>query len=271
MIVEIRPLKIKKWHGLEGDKSFTRPKTIEAAVSGETGKYNVLFESEEEKEHLEKELGYDLSLRFDPEKPHPFWTSRTAWVELPNHTMFLNTDNPLDRIKLAVIKGHPTVANSQAEYERGEWEKATHVIYSQADEMQQKAKKIEIKKKAIKHSLEMSKEDKIRIIQILTQSRENPAGESYRAKSDNFIDVKIDELCDEKPKEFVKWAEMDAETRAVRALVLESHFQNQLRKEGPAYFYGADRIGIDLDAAVSFLKDPENQDYRIRLQEKIGW
>lgn len=263
MLVEIRPIQKTKWHGLTGDKDFTRDKTIEAAVSRKTGEYDIRFASEEEKTSLEKSLGYDLSTRFDPDRPHPTWTSKAFWVTLPSNTFFLDTTNPMDAIKLAIAKGHPYVANSLAEYEQGLWERATHVIYSEQEEYEQKAKVINQQNDAAARAREMSKDKLIKMIRIID-------GEDFQGRSDGFVAVKIKEICDERPTEFLKWATADSEDFEVRSLILQALYQNKLRKQGPSIYYGQERLGIDMEDAISFLKNPENQAFRIRIMESIG-
>lgn len=266
MLVEIRPLDKNKWHGLKGDKAFTRDITCEAFVSRHSGQYDVRFTSEEERQHLEKVLGVDLSLSHDPGRAHPTWSRKSFWATLPNNTKILNTEVPMQAVELAILKGAPLVANSMKEYNEGKWPDATHVIFSEEEEMEIKASKIETIKKAFQISLEMSREQKIQLITIL--STDLPF--NVREHKDSFIEVRIKDLIDENPREFVKWATMDKETLAVRSLVLEANHKGALMKQGPSYFYGGERIGIDIDDAVSFLKDPENREFRARLMEKIG-
>lgn len=261
MLVEIRPVEKQKWHGLSKAEDFTRPKTFEAFLKD--GQYNVIFSSEDERQYLEKVTGYDLSLNFDINKPHPTWPNKSFWAKLEPNTFFLDTSKPMDAIKLAIMRGSPLVANSVAEYNDNKWPEATHVIYSEQEEYEAKAKKIDVQNEAVRLSLDMSEERKLQLIQIIE-------GENFRGKPTNFINVKIKELTDEKPKEFIKWATMDAEEIQVRSMILEAVYRGKLRKEGPSYFYGADKIGIDLDDAVKFLKNTENQPYRLRIMELLG-
>lgn len=263
MQVEIRPLPKKKWHGYTNEQALANDITYEAFVDGESQQYKVEFESEEEREYLEKQTGYDLSLRFDPINPHPTWSQKPFWGKLSPFTFYLDTNRPMDRIQLAIHKGSPLVANSLAEHQNGMWPMATHVIYSQQEEFEAKAAVIHIQNKAVKLAMEMPMSRKLELIRIID-------GEDFTGRSPDFVEVKIKQLCDERPKDFIKWAEMDAEDIVVRSLVLEAQYKGALRKDGPSYYYGADRLGIDLDDTVSFLKNPENQAYRIRILEKLG-
>lgn len=260
MKVEIRPIDKPKWHGLKDDKVFTRPKSFQAFV--ENGMYKVIFASDEEREYLEKTTGYDLSLGFNSDRPHPTWPSKPFWVKLEPNTMFIDTTKPMDAIHLAEMRGSPLVANSMSEYEAGLWPDATHVISSEEEDYEVKAKKIDIQNMAARLSMDMTEERRIQIIQIIDR-------ESFRGKKKSFIDVKIKELVDNNPKEFIRWANEDAEELAVRSLVLEAVWRGALKKDGPSFLYGDDRIGIDLDDAVKFLKNPENQRYRVRIMELL--
>jgi len=237
MLVEVRPLPLKKWHGKSGKEDFTRPKTIEALYNSESQKYSTGLTEEEQKKY-EKLTGFDLSDRYNPEIPHPFWSTAAAMVKLPNSTTIFDTAKPLDFIKVKLLKASKFVANSMKEWEEGLWPDAHHVIFDEEEETNIKASKVELKNKAVSLSLKLSKDEKINIIQILSDK-------SARGRSDDFVNVEVDKIVTERPVEFIKYAEMDTATVYVRAAVLEAIHRNILVKEGSAVLYMGDQIGYD--------------------------
>jgi len=62
--VEIRPLDIPRWHGKQGQESFTQPHTIEALYDHNTGGYATGL-TEQEVEEYQKKLKVDLTSTFN--------------------------------------------------------------------------------------------------------------------------------------------------------------------------------------------------------------
>ena len=129
-LVQVKPIEKKTWHGLEGVKRFTAPKTIQALVSLTTGLYATGL-SEEDRERLEKETGFDLSPTYIPGKIHPFWGDKISRVVLEHRTNMFDTSKPLDEIKVKLLKASDLVANSQKEYEDGLFPEAQFVIFDE--------------------------------------------------------------------------------------------------------------------------------------------
>ena len=263
MIIEIRPIEKKTWHGKTGVDSFTQDIVIEALVDPETGEYATGL-TVKEREKLEKETGYDLSPKISIEgKPHPFYGSKSGWLRLPNRTLLLNTDTTLDFIKYKLAKASKFVANSLRELEEGLYPEATHVIFDEEMETQRKASKIQLKNKAVKHSLSMTLDEKISIIQILKNK-------SVKGRSLDFVDVYIDEIITENPKEFLDYAQMDSTEMYTRALILEALYKNILTKEGTTIFYMGNSLGNDYEETVTFFLDPNNQKQKVLILEKLN-
>ena len=262
MLVEIRPIETKKWHGKKGAESFSQPTVFEALYDMQTGKYATGL-NEEERKTLEQNTGYDLSPEYNPDKPHPFWSSGTARVKLSNQTTIFDTSKNLDLIKVKLLKANKYVANSQKEYENGLYPEAMFVIYDEQEEVQAKASKIQQKNKARELGSKMSLDERINIIQILD-------GRSLRKQSPSFVDVALEDLIDNDTKEFLRWAEMDKAYVYIRASILEAIHRNILTKEGNAVYYMGDRIGDTTDDACSYFVDPNNQQLKARILEKLN-
>lgn len=262
-LVEVKPIETDKWHGLKGNQTFTRPKTIEALVSLNTGMYATGL-TDEDRERLEKITGYDLSSEYIPGRPHPFWSTKTSHVILENKTNIFNTDRPLDEIKVKLLKASDLVANSQKEYEEGLFPYAQFVIYDEKEEVEIKASKLALKNKVILESQKLSFERKCEIVQILL-------GILVKNQSPNYVDLKLDEAIDKFGAEKVlALIKRDKNRTSLHALVLEALHKNVLRKEGSAVYYMEDQLGFDVESTIDYFADTKNQALKAQIIEKIN-
>ncbi len=261
MLVEIRPLPIKKWHGKTGKESFTQPKDIEALVN-EDRKYETGL-TDAEAEQYGKLLGADLSDLFTGEA-HPTWSDKAFWVRLPNATLILDTDKPLDYVKVKLLKSPsaPQVANSMREYQEGKFPNATHVIYDEEEEMTLKAIEVEKSEEAYAILAKMNQEEKAAVLHILSNK---PA----RKQSINYINGKLGEYLKADAVEFLRVVRLGREEVTVRAKVLELLFERVLTKEAGAIYYMGEMIAFDYEDAVRWFKDPNNSKMKVLMMEQL--
>lgn len=262
MLIEVRPIDAKKWHDKKGQESFTRPKKIQALVNASTMMYATGL-GEEEAIELGKKIGQDLSPQYDSNNLHPFWDSSMGVIKLENNTTFFNTDNTLDLIKVKVMKASKYVANSQKDYDDGQYPEATHVIYDKAETADVKASKVAMRNKAVIECAQLSKGKKIQVILILD-------GKNLKGQSDNFITVAIDELIMKDASEVLRYINMDADEVGNHALVLEALQKNVLRREGHKVLYYDSLLGTDVMDVVIYLSDPENQELKLRIMSAVN-
>lgn len=262
MRVEVRPLPEKKWHNKKGKESFAQPKAIEALYDKDTGKYATGLTDEEAKFYGNL-LGADLNNIFNANEPHPFWSSKQATVKLENRTMIFNTDIPIQAVHVKLLKASKFVANSLKEYEENLWSDATHVIFDEAEEVALKATKVQKKREAYLISTKMSSDDKISMVQILSNK-------NLKGKSQDFIDVEIDEIIDNKTDDFLKYASMGREEVNIRASILELIYKNILTKEGSSIMYMSELIGVDYESAVQWFRSPQNSKLKVSILEKLN-
>ncbi len=260
MLVEVRAIERDKWHGKKGSENFTQPMKLECLYDKSTGKYATGL-SEEERIKLEADTGYDLSDAYS-EKPHPFWSSATAVIKLPVTTTIFDTEKPLDLIKVKVLKASKYVANSMKEYQEGMFPEATHVIFDEVEEMEIKASKIQKKRKATQLAIIMTADEKANVIQILSNK-------SMRNQSQDFLDVEIDRIIEEDVVMFIQIAKADKSETYIKAAILEGIHRNILTKEGNIILYMGDRIGHNLEEAVKYFADPDNQIIKASMLEKM--
>tara|TARA_R110002050_G_scaffold229417_1_gene365038 strand:- start:4323 stop:5111 length:789 start_codon:yes stop_codon:yes gene_type:complete len=262
MKIEVRPIERKTWHGKTGKDSFTRPKTLQALVNAETLEYATGLNTKEEEEYG-KIFKQDLSKMYSHETPHLFWDSKTARIKLENHTLFFDTDRPLDFIKYKIMKESKYIANSMLEYEDGAYPEATHVLFDEAAANEVKASKIQIKKKAIIESNKLAKTRKVQLLMIL-------AGKNAKNESDDFIEVEIDKLVEKDPSKVVDFIMKDKEKAAMEALVLECLQKNVLKKVGHKILYHDSILGVDMYDVAEYLNDVKNQELKLRLLAQIN-
>jgi hypothetical protein len=261
--VQIRPLPHKTWHNKEGKESFRQPVTIEVLYDSNKGGYATGL-TDEEAERYGKLLGVDLSANFNPEKPHPYWSTKGASIKLPNNTLILNDEIPRDFVKIKNLKASKFVANTFEAWEAGLYPNATHYIYDEETEVIEKATKVQARDKAIAIKHKMSNEDKISIIMILSRKM-------VRGRSSSFLDVEIDELLKDHKNvlEFLRYTSMDREEVYTNSLVLECIHKNILTKEGGSIYYMGELIAYDIDEAIKWFLDPNNSKLKGSILGKL--
>lgn len=262
-IVEVRPIERERWHGLKGKDSITRPVVIEALLSSTTGKLATGL-TPEDRERLEKETGFDLSPDHNPNKIHPFWSSPAAFVKLEHKTNVFDVSNPLDEIKVKIMKASDLVANSQKEYDEGKFPEAQFVIYDEREEVELKASRAAIRRKVVIEADKLSLTRKAEIIQIVL-------GIAVRNQSNDFIDLKLDEAIDKDgPQRILDLIKRDKARTSLHATVLEAIHKNVLRKEGTAVYYMDDQLGFDIEATIDYLQDSKNQALKAQIIERLN-
>ena len=262
-LVEVRPIERERWHGLKGKDAITRPVVIEALLSSTTGKLATGLTSED-RERLEKETGYDLSPDYNPNKPHAFWSSPAAFVKLEHKTNIFDLSNPLDEIRVKIMKASDLVANSQKEYDEGKFPLAQFVIYDEREEVEMKASKAAIRRKVVIEADKLSATRKSEIIQIVL-------GVTTRNQSNDYIDLKLDESIDKDgPQRILDLIKRDKSRTSLHATVLEAIHKNVLRKDGTAVYYMDDQLGFDIESTIDYLQDSKNQALKAQIIEKLN-
>lgn len=262
MRIEVRPLPNEKWHGKKGEESFARPQKLNPLVDSRTMKYATGLNPKEEEE-FGKALDQDLSAHYVPGQEHPFWDSPLAAIKLENSTMFFDTNIPLEAVKIKAMKASKFIANSMKDVNEGKYPEATHVIYDESEEVEEKASKIGLKQKAIVEQSKLTETRKLQIILIID-------GKDLKGQSPEFITVALSDLIDKDPSEVLRYIEQDKKEVLNHALVIECIQKNVLRKEGHKIMYHSSVIGTDELDAAEYLMDAENQDLKLRLMKAVN-
>ncbi len=267
MQVVIKPIPEKKsWHGKNGKESFARPHSLEVLLDPSTGRYATGLTNEDiEFLRTKHNINLDLSDHFDPDKPHPYWGSNGAKIKLPNHTMLMDDEKPLDFIKIKNLKASKFVANSFKDWEDGLYPEATHIIYDEREEVGMKATKVAKKNKAVGILLKMSTAQKINVVRLVSEK-------SVKGRSPEFIEVELDEIVNDNDKldEFFKCINMKQEEFTVKAQILEGLDRRILTQEGNSIHYMGEKLGFDIDETVKYFLDPNNQQIKVAILEKLS-
>ncbi|GHV61242.1 hypothetical protein FACS1894195_1470 [Bacteroidia bacterium] len=263
-LVIVKPIqKENEWHGVKDPSlNFDQPKIYEVLYNSKTAKYENGLTKEEVKK-FERELGIDLSDKFNENEPHPFYSSRLGRIELPMRSSIWNTDQPLENLKLYFMRASKFVANSFKEWKEGKYPQATHYIEDEGGEVSERATKIEQRNKAWALANEMNLDEKIALVRILSK-------DDVKENSNNYINVRLDEIIERNVNAFLKFAAMDKKQLFVRGSVLNAISRNILTKEGSAIFYMGERIGNDIDEAVEWFLNPENRKMKTSILEKLN-
>jgi hypothetical protein len=274
LLVEVRPLERKSWHGKTGAESFTRPKKFQVLCDEATMKYAHGLSPDDIKMLKTKfKVPYDLSDDYDTENPHPFWDSSLCTFKLENNTMFFDTSLALNFIKVKAMKASKFVANSLEEWEEGLWPDATHVIYDEAEVAQIKASIVATEDEAIIAASKLTKDKKIELLFIL-------AGKNMKGQSDDFVNVALSEFIKKRPvpgekgesgaAQFLRLINEDKTETANQALVMEALEKNVLRRDGHRIYYMDAPLGNDEVEVAKYLSDDDNQDLKIIIQSKVN-
>lgn len=284
-LVQVKPIHKKNWHEKVGSESFTRKKHLQALLNPRTMTYatglNYTDKSYEDPDnpenkiteaaYYEKILKADLSNQFSLETPHPYWDTKAAVVVLENRTQFFDKANPIDYIKLSIMKDSKYVANSMKEVEQGLFPEATHVIVDETEEVEILASKVAMKNQATIAVSKLNTGQKVALILVLTAENESfLKAKNMKGKSDNFIEVELDKIISKKSEQVLRYLKMDKKEIANQALVLEALQKNVLHKQGHRIMYHESLIGQDLLEAVSYLEKPENQELKLRITDQIN-
>lgn len=260
-IIEVKPIEKEKWYKNEKANFIIRPIKLQCAIDPKTRKY-AFPATEDEIKDLQERTGFNLDLNFKVGQVHEFFDSEISHVQLQYGSNFFDTDNPLDLIKLYILKGNDLVANSMEEYLKNKYPNAKFVIYSPNEEEEIKASKQSLRRNAIVEMTKLTTDKKLNYALILS-------GKDYSKQSVDVIDLKLEEIIQEKPEAFLNLLNRKNEDVVVETIILKLIYSRILMREGTIIKYGDLIIGADMPSAIKFLQSPKNQVLRLQLQEKL--
>lgn len=258
--VKIRPV-VKGGHRLGWEKyGFNRaPGTgyfIEALPDYYT-KIRATGLTKQEAEELGKEINEDLS-------PHSkFWDGFA--VKLEDEDQVFDTNIPMDRIKIAVLKASKLVANSETERMEGKYPEAKYVIYDSADETEIKSSRIANKLEATGYIASTTPTKRKWVATILFN-------EEFETQTDKFAKVQLMEFVEANSKNidtFNNLIRKSDDRIESEYLVHLGVIRNVLKYRGGRYLRGDEEIGYDYERAVDWMTSPKNQDKRFQITAQL--
>lgn len=262
MIIEIKPIEKERWHGYKRENDFSRPIKIFPVVDNETRKYRTGL-TENEIEALKKMgVPYNLDSNYNRYEPHEFWDSPEVAVKLEKRTIRLNDEIPMDFIKYKYILEHPAVANSMDDYENGKYPDATHYITNSPAALKKKANLVELKKKAYEILSTLDRERKVQVIMLVL-------GKDVKKKADNEIEVLLDELITNNPKEAYEIMSRNPEKMEAEYIVKLALRKGVLQRDPTSIKFMDLKIGSYISEAADFLMMKENKELKDKIVEQI--
>ena len=96
------------------------------------------------------------------------------------------------------------------------------------------------------------------------------ANKNLKGRSDNFVDVELEELIENKPEELITMMKTDKGEVYGRAVVLEALQKHVFTKEGMSIYYMGEEFAPDLETAIKRFNSPDNQQMKAMILDKIN-
>lgn len=215
--------------------------------------------TEETQVEFEKKLGLKEG-SLAPLRDSEFWDDFYITLQDEPNTFYKN--NPTDELRIAVLKAHPKVANTQEEISPD----TDFYILDVETEEQDKVKLIETKEKAYSVFSKLTNKGKRDLLKLY--------GEGGDSANDSTIKTALSEKMEQNPHDFLAKAAFSKEVITVRAFIFDLVDYGILRQRGQYYFDGDTNLG-DIKSFSDYLLMPDKQDvylvYKDRLsQAKLG-
>lgn len=249
-IVTIKPIKRPTWNGF---MRFKNTKDSLSPMHDYTGTI-VTGLDREQQERLGKILQKDLS------------PASTFWYEyrviMIDKDKVLNLENPEHELAYLFLKADKRVANSQEEYDKGEFPYARYVIYDEEKAAVEKNKEFTVKRKATTEFNKLSLEQMIDILKLY------PGFINLTSNKPDVIESTLFELLEKDPEKFLN---LSSDKKLDMKVFLKDLVNNKiLRKNRSAFYYGEDILGHDEESTISFLDDPQHQALKIEFTEQLS-
>lgn len=166
-----------------------------------------------------------------------------------------------NRITINLLKAHPAFANGPEEMD--DYTKEYMIIDEEA-EAKKKVQSRELRKKAYALLDKLSQNDMYDFMYLY--------GVDVSDMSADMVKDKIFDRLEQDPNKFIRMFE-DAQ-RKDRQFIEKAIAKKLLRRNGTAIYHGVESeqpmlLGNNLEQAIAFLKDPENQQFYINLKKEL--
>ena len=275
--ITVKPIEKVDWRGNPVDKAIPRPVVYEI-LPGKDGQYATGLDDSElkyddptnpdskrkltERGYYEALLGENMPNFFIPSKhKDTYWAKKASRLTLDYVTQTFDTSNPRDYVRWKNMKASRFVANSLEDYNKGFYPDATHYIHNEEEEMEEKAKRTEVRNQAYKEIFKMTKARKLDLVLVLMQK-------DMSEQTDDFLTVAVSELAEKKSQEVLEFSQRDKEDSGLHAKIISLNLKNHIIQKEGKYMFGDIFLGITIPQVIEFLKNERNQEIKIALFEK---
>lgn len=265
--IEIRPIpnrnNIKEFS--ENLEYFSQSNIIAAFVDPVTYKYKTGLSKEDVEYLKENNFPYNIQDNYNKNVAHEFWESSMAKVELKNSPSFLFPGKSLlDFVKYKYLLVNSYIYKSEEEMRSGSKPEATHFIYNESEDIDQKALELELKDRLITKISALTLERKKDMILIILD-------EVVENKKETYIRLKFETIMNDKEylSQLNLLLEKDIDAVSLSADIKTAIQKNVLRKTKQGVFFFETNIGFEEDDVAEFLTKPENQEIFLNIKSKI--
>lgn len=228
----------------KGNSYYPYSKTFLTCGINETnGSYRVKFDSEEEQDKLEKELGYDKGM-FN--KTSKFWIDFTIPISDGRLNLFPE-ENYLDMLKLKVLQSMTIVGNSLSEVKENP--RIEYVLFNEDQEISIRNKKRDIQDKAVILSLKMSEKDRDDYLYLKGIKPETLSA----SKKENLV---LNDR-DTDPSKFI--SVIQDKDLSIRVMISKFLNCGIIKKVNSNFVYNDNSIAYTIDDLVLYIKNIDNQ------------
>lgn len=238
-----------------------QPFTTMALYSSDKGGLDTNL-TEEEEIFFKEKYGYDTSSVFNPEEPHPFWGSKQMSIKLEYGDNVFDLSKPIDYLKVKILKSESCYEVANTLRDAKVEPRAIFAIYDEQVDAEMKSQEVSGKMKAYQTLAKLTAPKKKTLLTVMLNEVVN--------NSDEWITGKLGELLEKDYKRFNEVSSETAKDLEIKSLLIVGSYKGYITKEGSAYYYLGDKFANDIEEALDYFKDENNQSIKIKLMEKIN-
>jgi hypothetical protein len=249
--VEIKALNRAIWPYGNGDRT-RYPKCLDTFIARPSRAGYVTGLTKAEADNLEQEL------RLEPGTLSPlsdFWKDYV--IRMPETGLKLDMGIPGDRLKMALLKIEPRVANSVNE--RTNWPKAEYVVFDAEEDAKLENAKIDDELTAMSKFANLSNNEIKDYLKLL--------GKATKGISPNVAKNVLYKIAKDTPKKFNDITKLPNFNTLV--LVHDLVENRIIRINGGYYYFGEQVLAYKEEATATFLDEPKNQQLKIALKQQL--
>ncbi len=242
--ITLEPLQAKPWANIIRYKNCHED--LAPYLKRDGSRYTGL--SKEAEKRLSKEVRKDL---------HPdseFWD--TFFIRVGADPIILNLNSPMDELKYLFLKNHRRVKDGLSQSKAT----ADYVLIDRDEEAKKENTTARLKRRAFKEFDKMSSTEIRKALRLYGIKADSTSSEQAENKLFEFVE--------NDPQKFLDtW--VNNKNKETQFLIEEAIAKNVIRKNRNNYMYGTETIGRDLEDAIAFLDDKQNQEIKQIIVNEI--